>query len=446
MAGRARSTAIGRTVAALTVLLVVTACDTLFAPYKPPPLQGQRISILALQSRLEPDPRIQDTAVRLPRPFANADWAQDGGNADKAMHHLALGDAPREVWRASIGSGSSSDTRLTAPPVVAGGRIFALDTTASVSAIAVADGRRLWRTSVLPRGEDEGLLGGGVAAAYGLVVASTGHGEIVALDAERGTEIWRRRIGPPLATPPTVSGGRVFAVTQDNQLVALAASDGQVLWNHVGIAEPAGIVGAGAPAISDGIVVASFSSGEVVALRADTGRPVWTDTLSRSGQAAALGELSDINGRPVIDRGVVLAAGYGGRMIANELSTGLRLWTKNLSSVETPWVAGDYVFLITLEGELVALARADGRIRWVTELPQFERPDNRNKRIVWSGPILVSDRLIITSSKGDAVAVSPYTGKMMGNLRLADKVFIAPVVAGETLFVLTDDGRLTAYR
>lgn len=428
------------------MLLLTAACDTLFAPYKPPPLPGQRVSILSLQSKLEPDPRIQDTAIRLPRPFANPDWSQDGGNADKAMHHLAMSEAPQEVWRQSIASGSSSDSRLTQPPIIAGGRAFALDSTGSVTALAAADGRRLWRTSVLPKGEDEGLIGGGVAAGYGMVFAATGHGEVIALEAERGTEIWRRRVGPPLTSPPTVSDGRVFAITQDNQLVALAAADGQLLWSHVGIAEPAGLVGAGAPAASDGVVVGAFSSGELVALRADTGRLVWTEALSRAGQATTAGELADINGRPVIDRGIVYALGHSGRMVATDLSTGARLWTQNLTGAESPWVAGDYVFVITLDNELVALTRSEGRIRWVTELPLFERPDSRTRRIVWSGPVLASDRLIITSSRGDAVAVSPYSGKMLGNLRLGDKVYIAPVIAGETLFVLGDDGRLTAFR
>ncbi|MSO65642.1 MAG: pyrrolo-quinoline quinone [Alphaproteobacteria bacterium] len=436
----------GRLLGLALAALLLAGCESIFEPYKPPPLPGDRRSVLALQQRLEPDPGIQDVQVRLPRPFANPDWTQDGGNADKAMHHLVLAEAPREIWRATVGSGSSKYTRLTAQPAIAGGRVFALDAEGEVSAHSLTDGRRLWRTSIVPRGEDAGVIGGGVAYAYNMVFVSSGYGEVIALDVERGSEIWSRRVGPPISSPPTVSAGRIFVVTEDNQLVALAAADGVVLWNHVGIAESAGLVGAGSPAVSEGVVVAAYSSGELVALRADSGRVIWTESLSRTGQAAAIGELSDINGRPVIDRGVVYAVGHGGRMVANDLVTGARVWTQNIAGVESPWVAGDYIFLITLEGELTALSRADGRIRWVTELPVYERPADRRGRILWSGPILASDRLIITSSNGQAVAVSPYNGRMLGSVRLADNTFIAPILAAETLLVLTDDGRLAAYR
>lgn len=430
---------------ALAAVLLAAGCG-LFQTYVPPPLPGERLSVLSLQQRLEPDPRIADVDVRLPRPFVNQAWPQAGGSAANAMYHLALGDAPRQVWRANIGAGSRSDRRITAAPVASTDAVFALDAEGQVTAVAAGNGNRLWRASVVPKGEDPGAFGGGLAYSGGRLYVSTGYGEVIALNAANGREEWRQKLGIPIRGAPTVFASRIFVIAIDNQLFALAADDGRTLWNHVGIAETAGLMGSANPVASGDLVVAPFSSGELTALRIDNGRPVWSDSLARAGRVAALGDLSDVNGRPVIDRGTVFAVGFGGRMVATDLVSGNRIWSQNIAGTESPWIGGDFLFLITAEQEILAVSRDDGSIRWVTELPRYERPDRRDRPIKWSGPVLASDRLIVVSSAGDALAVSPYTGETLGNLRLPDKALVQPILANETLYVLTDGGDLVAYR
>ena len=429
----------------LALGIILSACNV-FSPYVPPPLEGERISVLSLEQTLEPDPGIQDLQVRLPRPFANAAWPQTGGSASKAMHHLAVGEAPRRQWRVNVGAGSSRDRRLTASPVVSDGRIVVLDANGLVVAHDMQTGKRLWRYDVVPKGERRGALGGGLAVAGETLFVTSGYGDVVAIATASGGEIWRTPLNVPLASPPTVAGDLLFVVTNDNQTFGLRAEDGSAVWNHVGIAETAGLVGAGAPAVADGVVVVPYSSGELIALRANNGQILWTDNLSRGGPTTALGEITDINGHPIVDRGTVYAVGHSGRMVANDLVSGARLWTQDISGSGSPWIAGDFLYLVTSGSELIALSRQDGRIRWVTELPRYRRPDTLEDPITWGGPVLGSDRLVIVSSTGDAVAVSPYTGKMLGSLRLSDAVFLPPVLAAESLFFLTDDGALVAYR
>ena len=171
---------------------------------------------------------------------------------------------------------------------------------------------------------------------------------------------------------PTVVNGRFFTVSYDNQLYALNIEDGSVDWSHIGIAEDAGIIGAASPAVEGDVVVAPYSSGELVALRVENGRILWADSLTRTGRSTALAELNDINGSPVIDRDMVIAAGHAGRMVAIDLRSGARLWEQDIASIQTPWVAGDFVFIVTTEAQIVCLARNSGRIRWVRQLPRYE--------------------------------------------------------------------------
>ena len=77
----------------------------------------------------------------------------------------------------------------------------------------------------------------------------------------------------------------------------------------------------------------------------------------------------------------------------------------------------------------------DGKIRWATQLPGGG---------TWSGPVLAGSRLWLASAKGQLVSVEPGNGKVATTHDLGAAVFIAPVVAGNRMFILTDNARLLA--
>lgn len=436
-----------RALAAIAALsLMAAGCESLnpFSPSEDPPLPGERLSVLNIDDDIKADSRVADLAVTLPRPQTNPDWPQPGGYPDHAMQHLTLPESPSDAWEVSIGAGSSSDRRLLAQPVVADGKVFAMDAKATVSAFDVASGGRLWSVNVLPEDEEEGDLGGGVSFADGRLYVTTGAAQVVTLDANDGSEIWRTAVSGPMRSGPTVADGRVFAVTVENELVALSAKDGRKLWTHSGIAETAGILGSASPAVARGIVVVPHSSGEIFALRAENGRPLWSEGLAAVRRVNAVATLSDIRGHPVIDRGVVFAVSHSGRMVAIDLRSGVRVWDLDIGALQTPWVAGDYVYVVTTKGWIACVLRESGRVRWVVNLERFV--DDDDESVIWAGPILAGDRLIVAGSHGEALSVSPYTGEVTGWIKLSDGVQIAPVVADNTLFFLDEDGSLAAKR
>jgi outer membrane protein assembly factor BamB len=221
---------------------------------------------------------------------------------------------------------------------------------------------------------------------------------------------------------------------------------GEQAWSVTGTVEVAGLLGIGAPAVAQDTVVVGFSSGELTAMRAENGRTVWSDQLARTGRATAMAALADIDASPVIDRGRVFAIGHGGRMAALDLATGQRLWERNFAGISTPWVAGEFVYLVTLEGELVCLTRAEGKVRWVTQLRRWKNLKKKTGPIVWSGPVLGSEKLVLVSSEKEMVTVDPYEGKLLSSAKLRAAAYLPPVLAGGLLYVLTDDGKLTAWR
>lgn len=415
------------------------------------PVLGERIPVLAFESGAEVDPATADVAVELPAAEVNVAWAQPGGNAAKAMGHLALGQNLAPVWRASI-DGSSKKARLGAAPIVADGKLFAVDVRGVVRAFDAGSGARLWsaeigNAKVSPKGAGAAAaFGGGVSFEAGKLYAVNGLGDVASIDATSGAVGWAVRPGGPLRGAPTVANGQVYVISQDNQVFALKADDGAVVWTSAGTLETAGVFGVAAPAAGQGTVVTGFSSGELNAYRYENGRVVWQDALSRTSISTAVASLSDIDASPVIDQGRVYAIGQGGRMVAMELNTGQRLWELNIAGIATPWVAGDWIYVVTDDARLLCIQRTSGKIRWITQLPRWRDEEDKKGPVSWTGPVLAGNRLILASSNGWLVNVDAGGGKILSNGKAGGNVYLPPVVANQTLFTLDNSGTITAWR
>ena len=435
-----------RSLAALLAAAVsVGGCgSSWFGGGEDPPLPGERISVLALETALRPDPAAAGREILLPPPTANAEWPQAGGRADHAMQHLAAPGPLDRLWAAQAGAGSSEDGQLLAQPVVGGGMVFTMDAAAEIRAHRLETGAPVWRTPLAEAADEEGILGGGAAFDSGTLFVTTGFARVFALDAATGAEKWRRRLSGPLRAAPTVYRGRVFASTIANTLYALDAGDGEILWTHSGIAEAVGLVGAAAPAAADGIVVVPYSSGEVVALRAANGRMVWSDAVAPLRRSDPVSALPQIRGRPVIDRGLVLVVGNGGRTVAIDFRTGERVWEQAVGGAFGPWVAAGLVYVVSDRGEVVCLSRVDGRVLWVRALPRYEDEEDRTGAIQWTGPTLAGGRLLVGNSLGEIWMLSPRSGETLRRAALPSAVRIAPAVAGGTVVVLTESADLIA--
>ncbi|AVM74179.1 PQQ-like beta-propeller repeat protein [Magnetospirillum gryphiswaldense] len=426
--------------------LGLSACSSWMGEKEAPPLPGKRISVLSGERSLAPELSGDQALIKLPPPEPNDDWPQAGGYSNHAMHHMEINDQLRRVWRSSIGEGSSKRAKLLAQPIVAEGRIFTLDSSAEIRAFDAATGAKIWAFDITPKDEDDTFSGGGLAYEDGQLFVSTGFAQVVSLDAGNGQVLWRQTLSGPMRGPPTVRAGRVFVITVDNQTHALAAEDGGVLWSHQGISETASLLGGTSPAVDGNVVVVPYSSGELFALRVDNGSVLWQEQLATMRRTEGASALTDIRARPIIDRGRVYAIGHADLVVAVDLRTGRRLWEREIGGIQSPWVGGDYLFLVNNSNEAVALDAKTGKIIWVTQLQMWEDEEDRTGRIIWAGPILASDRLILASSHEKLLALSPYTGAVLGIEESPDGVSIPPSVAQGTVYFLTDDADLVAYR
>lgn len=430
--------------------------------------EGERVSILSFDERLEVSPALASATYSLPAPRAVTSWALPGGNLEQAVEHADAGAGFEIAWRRDVGEGSSGASQITAPLIAAENRIFTMDGHARVTAFDATTGDELWhsdlrRTAAEAPGwrnrlsfssGDREAFGGGLAFAGGKVFVVSGYRIVTALDAATGEELWSVEVESPIHGAPTVASGRVFAIDVDNQILAFDVNTGAQTWSYQAIIEPARILRASTPAVLGETVLAPFSSGEIVALRATNGQAIWQQVLSRTNRTNALSEIRDIAGRPAIYRGTVYAASHSGVFAAMDARTGARRWELPVASVNTPWPAGDVVFIVSTAGELISVNRENGQAYWIQDLNEGrERNEggvfgigDRTVRPVWTGPLLASNRLILVNSDGEAVAFNARSGEPEATLRLGGPAFISPIAYQGMIYVLTDEGDLVAIR
>ena len=420
--------------------------------------EGERIDVVVSDQKLQQAESLKGADFYLPAPAVVDAWPLPGRTPEQSTENVAISGGLSVAWRHGFGEGSGRGAHVTAPPIVADGKVFVMDGEAKVSALDARTGREVWRTDIRPTEDkrDKTAFGGGVAYSGGKVYVTSGFRVVAQLDAATGAVGWRTRTEQPIHAAPTVASGRVIAVAIDNTLLTFDAATGAPGWSYQALSESARLIGASSPAVSGDTVVASFGSGELVALHIANGNDLWNEALSRASRTNALSEIRDIPGRPVIYQGDVYAVSHSGVLAATDLRTGQARWTLPVVGVTSPLPVGDVVFVVGKSGEVICAARESGLVYWISNLNAGVKAkkkggvlglgSKRAPRPLWSSPLLVNGQLITAGASGELAVLNAKTGAVDRRVKLGDPVLIGPVAAGDTVYVVTDKADLIALR
>jgi outer membrane protein assembly factor BamB len=418
-------------------------------------LQGQRENVRSvLQNQPEPNDgpaafvANQTRAISLPAARVNADWPQTTGNAATRTSNAALGGSLSLQWAAKIGEGDSRKHRITAVPVVADGRIFTLDAQSVVTATATS-GAPLWQIDLRPARDQAGdATGGGLVVSGDTVYISIGFGVLAAVDSSNGAVRWTQQLDASGSGTPTVSGDLVYVTAGDNTGWAVNRSDGTVEWQIGASTDTSNILGAPAPALTDDLAIFAFGSGEVQAVFRLGGLNRWDASILGKRNGRALSNISDVTAAPVVSGDRVFIGNQSGRIAALDVSSGARIWTARDGAIGPVWPVGDSVFVLSDLNELLRLDAADGSKIWGVELPNFvkRKPKKQSRVVPHHGPIVAGGRVIVASGDGALRSYDPTNGALVSSVEIPGGATTAPVVAGQTLYVVSSSGQLLAYR
>ncbi len=387
-------------------------------------------------------------AFDIPKTVASTAWTHRNGSVQHRIDHPALSATPSLIWSASIGQGDDRRHRITAEPVMANGRIFTVDSRATVMAHGT-DGSLLWSRDVTLAMEDpDDASGAGLAISGDVLLVTTGFGELIALDVATGEDIWAQRLDAQMTGAPTVSEGLIYGVTRDNIAWAVELANGRIKWQMPAAPDGTAIVGGSSPAVGGGKTLFPFSSGELVATFPKGGVRLWSASVSGRRLGAAYAGFTDITSDPVIVGDTVFVGNPSGRTMAIDLRTGDRIWTAKEGAVGPVWPASDSVFLISDRANLIRLDATTGETLWTHELPYFTKEKVKRRKAIFAhhGPVMAGGQLWVASNDGLLRGFDPATGNLISSIDLPGGATTSPIVVDNTLYVVSADGKLLAYR
>jgi outer membrane protein assembly factor BamB len=339
----------------------------------------------------------------------------------------------KKLWSEGVGGGKKQLVlRLGLGPAIDNGIVFAASHKGEVLAASLDTGRHVWVKNLkLP-------ISAGPAAGSGMVVVGTSKGAIVALDGATGRELWRQHVNSELLSDPAISEKVVVIRSVDGRLHGLDAHNGKELWSVEQQVPRLSLRGTATPIIAKEVAISGFDNGKVMAVSLTTGDTVWDTALASPHGRTELDRLVDIDSavRAVGDN--VFATGFQGRTAMLALDSGQLWWGHDMSSYRGLAVDADNLYVTQSDGIVVALRQRDGSELWRNTKLKLRR---------LSTPVLTSTAVAVADFQGYVHWLDKNTGELVARERIAkERVSNSPAAVGDTIVVLTDAGKLAAYR
>ncbi|MGD9549632.1 MAG: outer membrane protein assembly factor BamB [Burkholderiaceae bacterium] len=333
--------------------------------------------------------------------------------------------AVRQSWTARIGS-------VEGLPLEAQVNGHVVTLAARDGTVAALDGRTggdIWRTDL------HTPLSAGVGSDGKWTAVVTHDNQLVVL--EGGKELWRQRLGTQVFTPPLVAGWRVFVLGADRSVSAFDAATGRRLWAQTRTSDPLVLRQAGVLLPVRDTLVAGIS-GRMVGFNPDNGSIRWEAPIASARGTNDLERLIDLVGRVSREGDSVCARAFQAAVGCVDTARGTVAWTQLASGAEGVHGDADYVYGTESNGLVVAWRRQDGTRAWTVDRLKFRK---------LTAPLALGRAVVIGDNTGLVHLLARDDGAPLNRLSTDDSgVAAAPVVAGETLVVVTRKGNVYGFR
>ena len=340
----------------------------------------------------------------------------------------------KKLWGDSVGGGKKEQKlRLGLGPALDNGVVFAASYKGEVLAVAANTGKQVWVKKLKKQ-----MLSAGPAAGFGLVVVGSSKGTLIALDAATGSERWRTRVNSELLSAPAIGEKVIVLRSVDGRLHGLDSGSGKELWSVEQQVPRLSLRGTATPIIAKELAISGFDNGKVMAVNLNSGDTVWDTALASPHGRTELDRLVDVDSAVRVVGENVFAAGFQGRTAMLAIDSGQIWWAHDMSSYRGLTVDGENLFVTQSDGIVVAMRQRDGSELW------------RNDRLKLRGvstPAETTTAVVVADYQGYLHWLDKSTGALVARERVAKfRVGSPPVAVDDTVVVLDDGGKLAAYR
>ena len=339
----------------------------------------------------------------------------------------------KKLWSEGVGGGKKQLVlRLGLGPAADNGLVFAASHKGEVLAASLDTGRHVWVKKLkIP-------ISAGPAAALGMVVVGSSKGDIVAMDGATGRQLWRSKVNSELLSDPAIGEKAVVLRSVDGRLHGFDAHNGKELWSVEQQVPRLSLRGTATPIIVKDVAISGFDNGKVMAVSVSTGDTVWDTALASPHGRTELDRLVDIDSAVHAVGDNVFATGYQGRTAMLALDSGQIWWGHDMSSYKGLAVDDDNLYVTQSDGVVVGLRQRDGSELWRNQKLRMRR---------LSTPALTSTAVVVADFQGYVHWLDKTTGELVARERIDKKrITTTPVAVGDTVVVLSDDGKLAAFR
>jgi len=363
-------------------------------------------------------------------------WIKSWGDDDEP-------DAPAElvefdptlkvgkVWSADIGKGLDKAGRQIRP-AYSSGVLYAADYKGLLMALDADSGRKRWEIKTeLP-------FTGGPGVSDNLLLMGTENGEVFAFDASTGTQLWSATVTSEVLAAPSESDGVVVVRCIDGRVFGLDVDTGQRIWVYDHNVPLLTLRGNAPLLLRAGVVFVGYDGGQVVALNLEDGTLMWEQTLVTTEGRTELERLSDIDGQLVFIASDLLVSSYKSRLASLAADSGRLLWFKDISSATGVSVNRVNLTLSDKDGNVWLLDRRNGAETW--------KHDQLQRRGL-TRPVFYGSFIVVGDEEGYLHWINVNDGRFAAREKIGGKGFSGPpLVVGNTLYVMTKKGSLTAFR
>jgi outer membrane protein assembly factor BamB len=337
----------------------------------------------------------------------------------------------QQLWSLSTGGSLGSKFHQLVPSIDEQ-QIFAVNVEGDLVAADLASGRINWRVEL------ETPIGGGVGAGNGIVVLATESGEVIAFDTTDGSERWRYQASSEVISQPQMNAELVVVQQLDGKITALEVGSGERRWSYDSQIPRLSLRGTSAPIVAADLTLAGFANGKLVAVENASGRPVWEQRIALAEGRSELERIVDIDGKPLVYNRIVYVGSYQGRLVALNPGNGQVVWSQDLSTYRG--LAGGFgnVYAISDEDHVHAFDARNSASVWSQDGLQYRR---------LTAPVVLGNSLVTADADGYLHVLSQVDGHFTARHRVSSSgVQSDLLVRDDVLYVLSNDGRLTALK
>jgi outer membrane protein assembly factor BamB len=365
--------------------------------------------------------------------ISGCSWFMGGSdNAPPPAKLLSIENpiTPRKLWDTKVSGTAGTFLHLT--PAIDRGRIYVAGHEGDVMGLDAESGSPLWKVST-------GLaISSGVGLGDGLVLIGTDTGQAVALRQEDGSEVWRAQMSSEVLAVPRAAEGVVVVRTGDGKFTGLDSRTGTRLWVYSYAMPALTLRGSSAPILVQGLAIAGLDTGKLLVLSLHDGLPRWEKSIAPPRGRTEIDRIVDIDSEPQIAGDVLYITAYQGNITAIDLRSGNTLWSRDFSSHAGLDVDSERVYITDDTDAVWALDRRNGGALW-------KQSELHGRRL--SAPVVSDDYVVVGDAEGYLHWLNKEDGRVVGRERVDRKgINVAPIVWGGNLYVLGENGVLSAFR